>query len=158
MLNSPYGQTKCFKLDPQFPKRLFHSGLTDTMLTSPSRMISALATGSSSTARSCRFSTVAMALASDFAPSPGAPLTGRFQIETGSLIGALGNSLVAGNWRLVVTDDTTRAASHFGARSFDLLVSDLPYGVHHGSTADSGLHRSPIVKGGGKPGSGGQSG
>jgi tRNA G10 N-methylase Trm11 len=32
-----------------------------------------------------------------------------------------------------VHDDTVRAGDHFAARSMDLLVCDLPYGVHHGS-------------------------
>jgi hypothetical protein len=43
----------------------------------------------------------------------------------------------------VVRDDTTNTSEHFGARSFDVLVGDLPYGVHHGSTATGGLSRAP---------------
>jgi SAM-dependent methyltransferase len=36
----------------------------------------------------------------------------------------------------VVHDDTVRARDHFAARSMDLLVCDLPYGVQHGSRPD----------------------
>jgi hypothetical protein len=43
----------------------------------------------------------------------------------------------------VVKDDTAYAAEHFGARSFDVLAADLPYGVQHGSTAGGELARSP---------------
>jgi len=44
----------------------------------------------------------------------------------------------------VVHDDTTRARTHFAARSMDLLVCDLPYGVQHGSRPDaSALDRGP---------------
>jgi SAM-dependent methyltransferase len=44
----------------------------------------------------------------------------------------------------VVHDDTTRAGDHFAARSMDLLVCDLPYGVQHGSRADpTRLERGP---------------
>lgn len=43
-----------------------------------------------------------------------------------------------------VHDDTIRAREHFGARSMDLLVCDLPYGVRHGSRPDAGaLDRGP---------------
>jgi hypothetical protein len=44
----------------------------------------------------------------------------------------------------VVKDDTAYAAEHFGARSFDVLVADLPYGVQHGSTTGGDLTRSPV--------------
>jgi tRNA G10 N-methylase Trm11 len=44
----------------------------------------------------------------------------------------------------LVTDDTTALRSHLKARSVDLLVCDLPYGVQHGSTPSPGrLQRSP---------------
>jgi hypothetical protein len=42
-----------------------------------------------------------------------------------------------------VRDDTVRGGEHFPARSFDLLVADLPYGVQHGSAAVGALARSP---------------
>ncbi len=43
-----------------------------------------------------------------------------------------------------VCADTTRAAEFFRPRSFDLLVTDAPYGVQHGSrTAVAGLARRP---------------
>jgi len=44
----------------------------------------------------------------------------------------------------VVHDDTVSGRDHFGARSMDVLVCDLPYGVQHGSrpTADA-LDRGP---------------
>ncbi len=45
----------------------------------------------------------------------------------------------------VVNADTTKALEFHRAGSFDLVVTDAPYGVQHGSrTAESGLHRSPI--------------
>jgi tRNA G10 N-methylase Trm11 len=44
----------------------------------------------------------------------------------------------------VVHDDTVAARSHLKARSVDVLVCDLPYGVQHGSSAASGvLQRRP---------------
>lgn len=44
----------------------------------------------------------------------------------------------------VVHDDTARLRDHLGARSVDLLVCDLPYGVQHGaSPAPGALQRSP---------------
>ncbi|HEY9558397.1 MAG TPA: hypothetical protein VIR58_16790 [Acidimicrobiales bacterium] len=44
----------------------------------------------------------------------------------------------------VVADDTARTRDHVGARSIDLLVCDLPYGVQHGSRPVSGeLQRGP---------------
>jgi SAM-dependent methyltransferase len=44
----------------------------------------------------------------------------------------------------VVHDDTASLRDHVGARSVDLLVCDLPYGVQHGATAAPGaLRRSP---------------
>lgn len=44
----------------------------------------------------------------------------------------------------VVGDDTARARDHFAARSMDLLVCDLPYGVRHGSRPDAdALDRGP---------------
>ena len=45
----------------------------------------------------------------------------------------------------VVNADTTRAAEFFRPATFDLIVTDAPYGVQHGSrTADHGLARSPL--------------
>jgi SAM-dependent methyltransferase len=44
----------------------------------------------------------------------------------------------------LVHDDTVVLRDHVGARSVDLLVCDLPYGVQHGSSPASGLlQRSP---------------
>lgn len=44
----------------------------------------------------------------------------------------------------VVHDDTVGLATHVPARTIDLLVCDLPYGVQHGSTLAAGmLRRSP---------------
>jgi len=43
----------------------------------------------------------------------------------------------------VVKDDTLNISEHFGARSFDVLAGDLPYGVQHGSTTTGNLARSP---------------
>lgn len=44
----------------------------------------------------------------------------------------------------VVHDDTVRARDHFPARSMDLVVGDLPYGVQHGSRPDAAsLDRAP---------------
>lgn len=45
----------------------------------------------------------------------------------------------------VVNADTTRAAELFKAGSFDVLVTDAPYGVQHGSrTPEQGLARRPL--------------
>jgi SAM-dependent methyltransferase len=44
----------------------------------------------------------------------------------------------------VVHDDTVRGRDHFTARSMDVLVCDLPYGVQHGSRPDpAALDRGP---------------
>jgi hypothetical protein len=43
----------------------------------------------------------------------------------------------------VVNDDTLNAGSHYGRRSFDVVVADLPYGVQHGNTSRGELQRSP---------------
>lgn len=44
----------------------------------------------------------------------------------------------------VIHDDTVGLGSHVAARSVDLLVCDLPYGVQHGaSAAPTSLRRSP---------------
>ena len=46
----------------------------------------------------------------------------------------------------VVNDDTARAADHVKARSVDVLVADLPYGVQHesrGGGGGAGVSRSP---------------
>jgi hypothetical protein len=44
---------------------------------------------------------------------------------------------------LVAADDTTRAVEHLGKSSVDAIVTDLPYGVKHGSATASGLRRNP---------------
>jgi SAM-dependent methyltransferase len=43
----------------------------------------------------------------------------------------------------VVHDDSRAARDHHKARSVDLVVGDLPYGVQHGSTSDRGRARGP---------------
>jgi SAM-dependent methyltransferase len=44
----------------------------------------------------------------------------------------------------LIHDDTVALRDHLAARSIDLLVCDLPYGVQHGSTPAAGvLQRSP---------------
>ncbi|MFK4085828.1 TRM11 family SAM-dependent methyltransferase [Kribbella sp. NPDC020789] len=44
-----------------------------------------------------------------------------------------------------VNVDTTKALEFHRPGSFDLVVTDAPYGVQHGSrSAESGLHRSPV--------------
>ncbi len=43
----------------------------------------------------------------------------------------------------VVHDDSRHVLDHHKARSIDLLVSDLPYGVQHGSEAAEGRARGP---------------
>jgi Putative RNA methylase family UPF0020 len=45
----------------------------------------------------------------------------------------------------VVNADTTRALEFFRPETFDLIVTDAPYGVQHGSrTVSKGLARSPL--------------
>jgi len=44
---------------------------------------------------------------------------------------------------VAVTADTTDAVRHLGGSSVDVIVTDLPYGVQHGSTAGDALRRSP---------------
>ncbi|MEU0567267.1 SAM-dependent methyltransferase [Nonomuraea sp. NPDC005983] len=44
----------------------------------------------------------------------------------------------------VVNADTLRSRDFFKPRSFDVLVTDAPYGVQHGSKGGSGLSRSPL--------------
>ena len=44
---------------------------------------------------------------------------------------------------VAVTADTADAVRHLGGSSVDVIVTDLPYGVQHGSTAGDGLRRSP---------------
>jgi SAM-dependent methyltransferase len=44
---------------------------------------------------------------------------------------------------VAVTADTTEVVRHLGGSSVDVVVTDLPYGVQHGSTAGDGLRRSP---------------
>ncbi|MFB4282080.1 TRM11 family methyltransferase [Nonomuraea sp. MTCD27] len=44
----------------------------------------------------------------------------------------------------VVNADTLKSREFFKPRSFDLLVTDAPYGVQHGSKGGAGLSRSPL--------------
>jgi SAM-dependent methyltransferase len=44
----------------------------------------------------------------------------------------------------VVSADTLRGREFFKPRSFDIVVTDAPYGVQHGSKGGSGLSRSPL--------------
>jgi Putative RNA methylase family UPF0020 len=44
----------------------------------------------------------------------------------------------------VVNADTTRALEFFRPETFDLVVTDAPYGVQHGSRTAKGLARSPL--------------
>ncbi|MEO3783059.1 SAM-dependent methyltransferase [Actinocorallia sp. B10E7] len=44
----------------------------------------------------------------------------------------------------VVNADTTRAADFFAADSFDVIVTDAPYGVQHGARNRESLTRSPL--------------
>lgn len=44
----------------------------------------------------------------------------------------------------VVNADTLRSREFFKPRSFDVIVTDAPYGVQHGSKGSTGLSRSPL--------------
>ena len=44
---------------------------------------------------------------------------------------------------VVIADDTTDAVRHLGKSSVDVIVTDLPYGVQHGSHTEGDLRRSP---------------
>ncbi|MGN9838123.1 TRM11 family SAM-dependent methyltransferase [Nonomuraea sp. H19] len=44
----------------------------------------------------------------------------------------------------VVNADTFKSREFFKPRSFDILATDAPYGVQHGSKGGSGLSRSPL--------------
>ncbi|GAA3603041.1 SAM-dependent methyltransferase [Nonomuraea rosea] len=44
----------------------------------------------------------------------------------------------------VVSADTLKSREFFKPRSFDVLVTDAPYGVQHGSKGGAGLSRSPL--------------
>jgi SAM-dependent methyltransferase len=44
----------------------------------------------------------------------------------------------------VLLADTREAADLLKVRSIDLIVTDAPYGVQHGSRSDAGLRRSPL--------------
>jgi SAM-dependent methyltransferase len=44
----------------------------------------------------------------------------------------------------MVNGDTLRSREFFKPRSFDVVVTDAPYGVQHGSKGGSGLSRSPL--------------
>jgi SAM-dependent methyltransferase len=52
----------------------------------------------------------------------------------------------AGEVRVIdyVNADTLRVKDFFGRKKFDLIVTDAPYGVQHGSTRESALSRSPL--------------
>jgi len=43
-----------------------------------------------------------------------------------------------------VNADTLRSREFFGRQQFDIIVTDTPYGVQHGSTRESSLSRSPL--------------
>jgi hypothetical protein len=43
----------------------------------------------------------------------------------------------------VIKGNTLHTTDYFGARSFDVLVCDLPYGVQHGSSTSEGVLRTP---------------
>lgn len=45
----------------------------------------------------------------------------------------------------VINADTTRCGEFFGAATCDVIVTDLPYGVQHGSTGGKRLERSPAA-------------
>ncbi|WP_232835498.1 TRM11 family SAM-dependent methyltransferase [Actinocorallia populi] len=44
----------------------------------------------------------------------------------------------------VINADTLRAADFFAAESFDVIVTDAPYGVQHGARTREALTRSPL--------------
>jgi hypothetical protein len=44
---------------------------------------------------------------------------------------------------VVAADDTAHVVEHLGKSSVDAIVTDLPYGVRHGSSGASGLRRGP---------------
>ncbi|MGW0809378.1 TRM11 family SAM-dependent methyltransferase [Nonomuraea sp. NPDC002799] len=44
----------------------------------------------------------------------------------------------------VVSADTLKSREFFKPRSFDLVVTDAPYGVQHGSKGGGGMSRSPL--------------
>ncbi len=64
----------------------------------------------------------------------------RFRITIGrkGAAGAEGRQVVD-----IVTGDTTEAAAAFGRSSVDAIVTDLPYGVQHGSRTGASLARRP---------------
>ena len=43
----------------------------------------------------------------------------------------------------VAVADTGEVVRHLGGSSVDVIVTDLPYGVHHGSTSGDGIRRNP---------------
>jgi SAM-dependent methyltransferase len=49
----------------------------------------------------------------------------------------------AGQEVVVAVDDTANVVAHLGKSSVDVVVTDLPYGVQHGSHTGDGLRRSP---------------
>ncbi|WP_132115638.1 TRM11 family SAM-dependent methyltransferase [Actinocrispum wychmicini] len=61
--------------------------------------------------------------------------------------GATKEEYKAGEVRTIdyVHADTLRAKEIFGRETFDIVVTDTPYGVQHGSTRESGLSRSPLA-------------
>lgn len=46
---------------------------------------------------------------------------------------------------VVAAGDTTSVIEHLGKASVDVIVTDLPYGVQHGSQGGDGLRRSPAA-------------
>jgi tRNA G10 N-methylase Trm11 len=74
-----------------------------------------------------------------------APKVEEAHIRKGPLAGSRRFTLRIRRTQLVdvIRDDTVKVGEHLGARSFDVLVADLPYGVQHGSTAAGGLTRTP---------------
>ncbi len=67
------------------------------------------------------------------------------KIRKGSLAGVSRFAVrIGGGQHLeLVRGDTTDAANYFPARSFDVLVADLPYGVQHRAAAAGSAARSP---------------
>jgi hypothetical protein len=66
-------------------------------------------------------------------------------VRKGQLAGTKRSSMTIGNGQRVelVRGDTCQSAQFFAARSFDVLVADLPYGVQHGASAHGHWARSP---------------
>lgn len=71
--------------------------------------------------------------------------TSREQVRKGPLAGTarFGVTIRGGQRVEIVRADTTTAAELFPARSFDILVADLPYGVQHRASSATSRRRSP---------------